>query len=239
MELIAFPPTYSEPAGSPFATKSMLMLEHSGLDYTITYLPDPRKMPKQKLPVLRAGTRLIPDSTEIQSYVETTHGIDFDKGLSDTQRATSTALIRMIEEHMYFILYASRWIDETNWQITKGANFGAIPKLIRGFIVAGIRKAAIQQLMGQGMGRHSEAEQMARLHKDLTSLSTLLGDQQYFFGDTPTSVDFSAVAFLNFMLNFPIENTLTEKVKSFPSLVAYAKSGRTNLYPEKFRTPMG
>lgn len=36
MELIVFPPTYGEPAGSPFATKAIAMMNRAGLDYKLT-----------------------------------------------------------------------------------------------------------------------------------------------------------------------------------------------------------
>ena len=87
MELIVFPPTYGEPAGSPFATKAIAMMNRAGLDYKLTYLSNPTKMPKGKLPVLKVGDRLIPDSNEIRAYIETEHGFDFDAGLSIEDRA--------------------------------------------------------------------------------------------------------------------------------------------------------
>ncbi len=231
MELIVFPPTYGEPTGSPFSTKALAMMEQSGLDYTVRYLSDPRKMPKGKLPVLKVGERMIADSEKIQDYLEQTHGCDFNKGLTDLQKATSRAVIRMVEEHIYFIVYASRWMEDAHWKVTKEANFGAIPRMMRGLITRAIRKGAIAQCKGQGMGRHSKAERLMRFEKDIWSLSVLLGDQPYLFGDTPSSADNTTVSALRFICAFTHENDLADCVRSYPNLVAYMERGKKEMFP--------
>jgi len=230
MELIVFPPTYGEPAGSPFATKAIAMMDMAGLDYKLTYLSDPRKMPKQKLPVLKVGDRLIPDSNEIRAYIESTFDFDFDAGLTAHQRAMSTAIIRMVEEHIYFIVYASRWIEEHNWQVTKAANFGEIPTLLRGFITKMVRKGALAQVKGQGMGRHSVAERLTRFETDIDALETLLGDQDYLFGDKPTAADISTITALSFARAFPGPNELNDYLATKPELNTYLDRGKAELF---------
>lgn len=232
MELIVFPPTYGEPAGSPFATKAIAMMELAGLDYTLTYLPNPTKMPKGKLPVLKVGDRFIPDSNEIRTYIESTFDFDFDAGLTPHQRAMSTAIIRMVEEHIYFIVYASRWIEEHNWQVTKAANFSGIPTLLRGFITKMVRKGAIAQVKGQGMGRHSAAERLARFETDIDAIETLLGDQDYLFGDKPTAADISTITALSFARAFTGPNELNDYLATKPKLNAYIDRGRQVLFPK-------
>ncbi len=231
MELIVFPPTYGEPAGSPFATKALAMLELSGLNYTVRYLSNPTKMPKGKLPVLQVGDRLIADSEQIQEHLETEHGCDFDKGLTDQQKAHSRAVIRMVEEHLYFIVYSSRWMEEDHWQVTKAANFGEIPALMRGLITRIVRKGAVAQCKGQGMGRHSKAERLARFEKDIWALSTLLGDQPYLFGKTPTAADITTVAALRFTCAFTHKNDLTDCIMSYANLVDYMDRGKSDMFP--------
>lgn len=232
MELIIFPPTYGQPAGSPFATKALCLLEMSGLDYSVTHLSNPAKMPKGKLPVLKVGDRMIPDSNEIRAFIETEHGFDFDAGLTDTQRAISTAIIRMVEEHIYFIVYANRWMVDENWEVTKAANFGAIPAVLRGFITRMVRKGAIAQVVGQGMGRHSPAERLKRFKIDVLAIETLLGDQEFLFGDSPSAADISTVTALGFTRAFPAKNDLNDFLWSRPTLMAYLDRGQKALYPK-------
>jgi glutathione S-transferase len=232
MELIVFPPTYGEPAGSPFATKALALLELAKVKYKLTYLPNPTKMPKGKLPVLKVGDRMIPDSNEIREYIEAETGFDFDAGLSAKDRAISTAVIRMIEEHVYFIVYTSRWKEDKNWEVTKAENFGAVPAIMRGFITRMVRKGAVAQCIGQGMGRHSKTERLSRFKQDIDAIETLLGDKDYLFGDSPKAADISTITALRFTAAFRRKNDLSDYLMSKPTIMAYLQRGKEALYPK-------
>ncbi len=108
LEISVYPPAFSEISGSPFTVKAICLLEQSGQPYKVKYLPDPRKTPKGKLPVLSDGSKIIPDSDQIRDYLEQTYDVDYDAGLSAEQRGQSRSIIRMIEEHLYFVILASR-----------------------------------------------------------------------------------------------------------------------------------
>lgn len=231
MELIVFPPSYGEPAGSPFATKAMALMHIAGIKYKLTYLSNPTKMPKGKLPVLKVGDQMIPDSNEIREYIEGQTGFDFDAGLDVKDRAISTAIIRMIEEHVYFIVYTSRWKEDENWIVTKAENFGAVPAVMRGFITRMVRKGAVSQCMGQGMGRHSKAERLNRFQQDIDALETLLGDKDYLFGDSPKAADISTITALRFTAGFRRKNDLSDYLMSKPTIMAYLERGKEALFP--------
>ena len=102
LKLITFPPAFGAPSMSPFGTKVMCLLNMSGAHWTVHYAGDTRKSPKKKLPVLKDGDAVIPDSNAIRAYLEEKLDIDFDAGLNKNQRATSYMLIKMLEEHTYF-----------------------------------------------------------------------------------------------------------------------------------------
>jgi len=232
MKLFTFPPSDGEPAGSPFAIKALLFLQASGQPYSVEYLNDPRKMPKGKLPVLQVADRMIPDSEQIREYLETTFGCDFDQGLSDEQKGVSRAIIRMADEHIYFINYASRWQEDAHWDVTKQHGFDDIPKLIRGFASNAIRKGAIKQLMGQGMGRHSPAERLIRFKQDINAIAAILGDKPFLFGEAPTAADMSIVPALRFVAAFSKKNDLGDALAAIPPLVSYMDRGKQVMYPK-------
>jgi len=138
----------------------------------------------------------------------------------------------MIEEHLYFIVYCSRWQEDMNWEVTKVANFGTVPVIMRGFITRMVRKGALAQIQGQGMGRHSKAERFARFKTDIDAIVALLGDQDFLFGDVPSAADISTVTALNFTRGFAAKNDLSDYISSLPKLVAYLDRGREALYPK-------
>ena len=232
LELTVFPPAFSEISGSPFTIKAMCLLEQSGQPYTVKFDPDPRKAPKGKLPVLTHGSKIIPDSEQIRDYMEQSFGVDYDAGLTTTERGHSRSLIRMIDEHMYFIILASRWQNDAHWPTTRAELFRRMPKLLNKIVPNQIRKKVIQGLIGQGVGRHSEMEQRDRAEKDIAAIAAILGDKKFLFGDTATAADYSTVPMLRAITCFQIENPLTELLTSRPVLMAYIARGKQAFYPK-------
>ncbi len=68
--LITYAPSFGQPAASPFCIKAIWLLNMSGLAWEREDTADPRKMPKQKLPAIRIGSDIIPDSDNIRTYLE-------------------------------------------------------------------------------------------------------------------------------------------------------------------------
>lgn len=62
-----------------------------------------------------------------------------------------------------------------------------------------LKRKISQRLRVHGYGRHSQGEIEEILRRDLSALSTLLGDKPFFFGPTPSSVRLS---FQNLSFNF-------------------------------------
>ncbi len=96
----------------------MLLLKFAGLEYR----EDRRgfgKAPKSKLPYINDGGLIVADSTFIRWHIEKKYGFDFDSGLTQGQRAVAWAAEKMCEEHLYWALVATRWLEEANF--AKGA----------------------------------------------------------------------------------------------------------------------
>jgi len=230
--LNTYNPAFGEPTASPFCTKAMCMLEMSGQEWKPKFSNDPRTGPKSKLPVLIDGDEIIPDSDVIRTHLETKYNADFDKGLSDEQKAVSRAVIRMVEEHLYFALVCNRWLNDENWAEVKKIFFGGIPRLINGFVTKKIRASVQVGMNAQGMGRHSVAEQFTRANLDINAIQTLLGDKPFLFGDNPTAADMSVVPMLRGVIASPAKTALRDRVKEDAGLMVYLDRGKAALYPK-------
>lgn len=231
LKIFVFGPGFGEISASPFSAKVLCLLTMSGQSYEIDDTRDPRKTPNSKLPVLEHNGKTIPDSDQIRDYLETTFHVDFDIGLTDDQRGISRAVIRMVEEHTYFGLMCTRWIDTENWPTTREELFGKIPKLIRNFITGKIRKQVIAMAYGQGMGRHSPKERANRISKDIAAIDAILGDKPFLFGDQPSAADASVVPMLRELVSFPQPTLLKDLVTARPKLMAYLDRGKAAMYP--------
>ena len=230
LKLVTFPPAFGAPSASPFGVKALCLLKLVGAEFELV-AGDPRKAPKGKLPMLVDGDVTIPDSEAIRGHLEQKFNVDFDAGLSLEQRATSRAVIRMCDEHLYFLLVCDRWLNDANWAVVKEQFFGMIPALVRGFVTKKIRQKVRDNMHAQGVGRHSVEEQFGRADKDIKAILALLGDKPFLFGDTPTAADASAAPVLAAMAGSPTETMLSQRINADAPLLAYLDRVREALYP--------
>lgn len=231
LKLISFPPALDEPSASPFCVKAMCLLQASGQAWQPKFTNDPRKAPNRKLPLLIDGADSIPDSDGIRAYFENRYGVDFDEGLTAEQRATSRAIIRMVEEHTYFVAIANRWLNDANWNVLKDIFFGKMKMPLRAFVPNMVRKSTRAQITAQGTARHSVTVQTQRAEQDIAALKTLLGDKPFLFGDAPTAADMSVVPIFRAILTAPTQTDLRDLVMNDPTLVDYLDRGKDAMYP--------
>jgi glutathione S-transferase len=221
IKLLTYKEAFGQFSASPFCVKAAWLLNMAGEAWERKDLNDPRKMPNQKLPAIKVGERLIPDSDNIRAYLEE-QGTDFEPGLSDSEKSTARAFIRMAEEHLYFHQVMDRWGNDKNWEIIREIFFTEIPKPLRNFISGGIRKGALKGLHQQGVSRLSEEDRLARVEHDLVAISTRLTHHPFLFGDRPTAADASVAAVIAGIAAAPTPTMLSQRVGADAILFDYA-----------------
>ncbi len=208
---------------SPFGTKVETYLRMVGLPYK-TRGADPRKNPKGKIPWIEDQGKVVTDSSDIIDYLKSAHGDPLDRELTAQQRSTALLARRTLEEHLYWALVYTRWVEPEGFVHTRGYLQKLMPKLIGNFIIDRvIRKQVATALHAHGIGRHDAADIYRRGAEDLTALSVQLGDKPYFLGDAPTSVDASLYAFTVGLWLFPADNPLKRHMATLGNLVAYTE----------------
>ncbi|NOD86204.1 glutathione S-transferase family protein [Ruegeria sp. HKCCD6119] len=220
LTLLTYPSAFGLFSASPFCVKTALMLQHSGQVWQRSDMLDPRRMPHQKLPVLRTPERLIPDSDLIRDWLEQ-KGAEFDQGLSDVEKAQSRALVRMAEEHLYFHIVLDRWGNDEVWPILRETFFTGIPTLIRKPASNAIRKSVLKGIRSQGIGRFSLPERLDRVERDLEAISAHLWQSRFLLADQPTSADMSFGPMLAAMRATPADTPLTRRIKQDNLLNSY------------------
>ena len=218
LTLQVFAPAMGQKSPSPFSMKAIALMQMSGLDYKLKP-SDPRKGPKQKLPVLIDGEKIIPDSTHILAHLKSVHGVDLDKDLDKEQLAIAEAFRRMVEEHLYWVLVHSRWIE--NGDKIRDGFFASVPAIMRKFVFNMIVKKVKANLYSQGMGRHTPAEIYAFGAADLQAMSDYLGDKGFFFGDEPTSIDATLFGMLDCIVMPSLETALKRSALTYENLIAH------------------
>src|SRR3989338_5315260 len=125
--LYQFPRVWGIPNPSPFCMRVETYLRMTALPYKSVYVTNPGKSPKGKLPHIEDGDVCMGDSGLIIDYLKTRYGDSLDQHLSPTERATAHAIERMLNEHFFWSIVYSRWVDEMYWPVTKKTFFGRLP----------------------------------------------------------------------------------------------------------------
>ena len=230
LTLLTFPGSDHLPTHSPFGMKAMCLLQMSGVSWKPEYITDLTAMPLGRVPVLRADDRLIPDSHNIQAYLED-HGAKLNDGLSATERAISHALVRMIEDGMRLGLVHDRWLHPDVWPVMRDQFFAQVPEQARETVGEEVRGHVRAGLMSQGIAQFDEADRLRRMEKDVDALATLLDDKPFLFADHPTAVDAIAGPVLDMICDLPAPTGLRKLVQDREKLVAYVAAVRAAIYP--------
>ncbi|CAM2748898.1 Uncharacterised protein [Legionella steigerwaltii] len=233
IKLYQYPSAWSLPNPSPFCMKLETYLRMAKLPFEIVTVIDPRKAPKGKLPVISDDGRKIADSGFIIDYLQQKYSDPLDGHLTATQKAEALAVRRMLEEHLYWVIVYSRWIDNRYWPTTKEAFFGHLKKPLYYFIPKLIQKKVSQDLYRQGIGRHSATEIYQLGIADLHALSVLLEQSDFCMGNEPTSIDATAYAFLKSIIQPPISSPLQDYAKSHPHFLSYCERMTQMFYSDR------
>jgi glutathione S-transferase len=100
-------------------------------------------------------------------------------------------------------------------------------------ITGQIRKKALRDMNGQGMGRHTLNEQLQMGADNLKAIADWLGDQPFMHGDQPTAVDASVGTFVAGIHGDGFDTALRQAARSHQNLGDYAARIKQHFYPEQ------
>ncbi len=237
IRLFAFGTGWGVPfnTSAPFPLKLECWLRMAEIPYEFVIANDPNKGPKGKSPWIEYGDVLMGDTSLIIDYLAKHFNIDLDAHLNAQQQALAVSIQRMLEEHFHQCF-------EHQLFFGKGANerlqeFAAtIPIPLRWLVPSVLKRTFTTQLYARGMGRHAEDVIIDQGKSDLDALSELLGDQPYFLGDQPSSIDACVFGFLGVTLYVAGDNPLYQYGASINNLMHYCERMRLRYFPETLST---
>ena len=209
---------------SPFGLKLETWLQLADIPYRVRESTRLDKAPKGKLPYILDYGQAIADSTLAIEHLKDSRGIDPDAMLTDRERAEAVSLQRLFEDHLYFVLVYSRWLDEESWPLVADAFFGHLAVPARQLVRNRYRRRVARTLYLQGLGRHSREEIYALGREDLAAVAAYLGERPFFMGDSLTTLDAVAYGFLANIIMVPLETELKRIAHGLPNLRSWCEA---------------
>jgi glutathione S-transferase len=210
------------PTASPFGLKLLAWMRMYEVPYAFHIENNPGKGPKGKAPWAVIDNERMGDSELIIERLKPGTGKDFDAALTADQRATALAVRRMLDEHYHQAWEHQLFIADDAWLVGK-TFFDQLPAGVRVLVRTLARNALRKQLHARGLGRHSDGDIIRMGIADIDAIVDLLGDKQFFFGDTPTDVDATVFAFLALTHFVPSPSPMFGHVRAQPRLAAYCE----------------
>lgn len=233
IKLYSFGPALGMPDPSPFVMKVDAWLRMSDIQFEhVSGVKNLGRAPKGKLPFIDDNGTIVADSQLIIAYLSSQYGSSIDEHLNDEQRAMAVLVGKSLDEHLYWCLVYSRWIDDQSWPHVKEPFFGKLPQPLKTLLPIIARRKVRRSLHLQGLGRHSEKEILSMMSEMLHALSDLLGDKRFLLGENPATVDATAFAFLSEFILSDLNNSAAECARSHENLVRYCERIKAEYYPE-------
>ncbi len=229
--LHGFGPAFGLPDPSPFVVKTEVLLKMAGESYE-KRRADPRKGPRGKIPWIDDNGRSVPDSNLIRFHLESSRGIDFEKGLTDPQKGAAWAIEKMLEEQVYWLVAMERWRDPVNFAKGPRMFFEPAPALIRPLIIRMVGRQLEKTLHGQGIGRYTLEERTELAARAARAVSLYLGEKPWLCGDQPCGADATAYAFVASAMCPHFEGPVRRAFQQQANLAAYVERGNARWFPE-------
>ncbi|KAF9427574.1 hypothetical protein BGZ94_004633 [Podila epigama] len=208
-------------------------------EYTIIECNDAGMSPTGELPMLHDGKNWIAGTNRIIRYLSKT-GYNANEHLNSEELAKTAAYTALVDESLTDALLFSWFADSDNFL---GATRKAYSKLLsfptRYILPIQMRKSAVQRVKKYGGDVESgtlvkaENTKIYDLARDCYRvLDRKLGENEFFFGVRPTSLDAKVFGFLALQLFPEIPNPRFQMIltSQFPRLVAYCNRCREEFF---------
>ncbi|XP_039946712.1 metaxin-3 isoform X3 [Hirundo rustica] len=202
MELSCWGGDWGLPSLHPESLTVMAYAKFSGAPLTVNTITNSWRAPKGDLPVLVSEDIVISQPAKILNFLrKQKYNADYD--LSAKQGADTLAYIALLEEKLLPALLHTFWVEAENYcSVTKPWFASRIAFPLSLYLPGKMSREALNRILltKGGPPLYSLTEVEAQIYRDakecLNLLSKRLGTSQFFFGDTPTTLDAFVFGFL-------------------------------------------
>ncbi|XP_023248487.1 metaxin-1 isoform X2 [Copidosoma floridanum] len=182
--------------------KALTYAKFSNVPVIVRETSNPFRSANGQLPVLRCKAGSFCTVDKIFDVFHQ-HKYNPDNGTTKLQTAETAAYQTMLEECLYPALQYEWWVDEQNLnQIIRQWYCKALPFPLNFYYPGKYEKYA--KYMVEALYPNLDDKIYSKSQKCITTLSTRLGESDYFFGSTPSMFDALVFAYLAPILKIPL-----------------------------------
>ncbi|XP_062456261.1 metaxin-3 isoform X2 [Rhea pennata] len=228
MELSCWGGGWGLPSVHPESLTVMAYAKFSGAPLTVNAINNSWRAPKGEVPILISEDTAISQPAKILSFLrKQKYNADYE--LSAKQGADTLAYIALLEEKLLPALLHTFWVEAENYcSVTKPWFASRIPFPLSLYLPGKMSREALNRILltKGGPPLYSLTEVEAQIYRDakecLNHLSKRLGTSQFFFGNTPSTLDAFVFGFLAplYKVCFP-RVQLQEHLKQLPNLCRF------------------
>ncbi|XP_030907509.1 metaxin-3 isoform X3 [Melopsittacus undulatus] len=228
MELSCWGGGWGLPSVHPESLTVMAYAKFSGAPLTVNTINNSWRARKGDVPVLVSEDIVISQPAKILNFLrKQKYNADYE--LSAKQGADTLAYIALLEEKLLPSLLHTFWVDAENYcSVTKPWFASRITFPLSLYLPGKMSREALNRILltRGGPPLYTLTEVESQIYRDakecLNLLSKRLGTSQFFFGDTPTTLDAFVFGFLApiYKVCFPRVH-LQEHLKQLPNLCRF------------------
>ncbi|XP_069981477.1 metaxin-1 [Penaeus vannamei] len=218
----------------------MAYVKFSGAPVTIVKTNNPFKSPTGQLPVFKCSEGAFSDFSQVTTFLRK-QNFSCDYELSPKQCSEVVAYEQLLLEKLYPALMYLWWVEpKSYYDVIHKWYFSNIPFPYK-FWYPGKYHKGHCELIGSMFDDADDTNQIeTELHKQaqecLTMLSNRLGDREYFFGRSPTTIDALIFSYLTLLLKVELKvPVLQNHVKACPNLSRYVSKAIQRFFPSDVR----
>lgn len=236
-QLLVFDGDFSLPSIEPESIKSILYCTVTGVPIEVNTFNSYKTAFNKVPPVLIHKNLRFKDYEQIVAYLKTVN-FNLDSELEPLERSECLAMTNLVQSKLKPVIEFNYWIEHRNSNELMNIWFmRSLPIPFNYYYTRHFRDRAtdfMESLYPSETDTEIVKEYIQRAAIDcLSSLSARLGNEDYFYGKKPTSLDVTMYAYIAPFLKIPFPlNEMNNVISMWPNLVNLVKRIDSTYFPE-------
>ncbi|KAJ7380240.1 metaxin 1 [Desmophyllum pertusum] len=210
MEVLSWSGDWNLPSIDISCLEVLAYAKFAGCPLRVNQCNNPRKSPIGEFPVLQSGEDVLTTSSKIMDYLREKN-FNADYQLTAKQGADTLAFVSLVHSKLYPAISFTFWMDDKNYtKFTRPWYAHRLPFPLNYFVPGRISRQTRYQISEGMYSEETDDVLENKLFKDalecLKLLSTMLDGKEFFFGDSPTTLDAVVFAHLAVIWKAPLPN---------------------------------